>query len=363
MRNRYSVFDEIQRTERQMREALRLSANIPEQMGVLDPYVRDVLAAGCRDEEMRRLAFPRDQLLGRFHELSETLQLQRRMEFERKLILDSSLFEQASEIARAVYDSRLPATLEAFRTSPYMLATKLSTLPSLDWLGRSEHLEAFSQASALSDLIARSARVDAEFLDAAKDFAAGNIPKFESLVGYREFLDAAGLVLPRWPRARLLTVADKRRRFKARLKENIEPPHVKRAKSLVHRYELTLREILDSVMAEAYGESWPEARLPLCDCKDLLGKWKNRGGEILDHADYAHYARIMSHPDHFAAIFEAGFDDPHALSELMKKAGRLRAASHHPHKFTPEDLRDLRLTWRMIESGLLAFTADYELEG
>ena len=134
------------------------------------------------------------------------------------------------------------------------------------------------------------------------------------------------------------------------------------AKSLVHRYEFTMREILDDAMAEAYGENWREERLPLCDCKDRLGRWKKRGGDVLDHADYVHYARIISHPEHFDAVFQAGFDDPQESYDLLAKAGTLRARSHHPHKFNLEDLRDLRLTWRSIETGLIALEGDYTFD-
>ena len=83
---------------------------------------------------------------------------------------------------------------------------------------------------------------------------------------------------------------------------------------------------------------------------------------MLDHADYAHYARIMNYPQHFNAIFNAGFDDPNALAGLLNNAGRLRAASHHARSFTQDDLRDLRLTWRTLSAGLLALTVDYEIE-
>lgn len=81
-----------------------------------------------------------------------------------------------------------------------------------------------------------------------------------------------------------------------------------------------------------------------------------------DHADYAHYERTMSHPEHFEAVFESGFDDISDLATLIKKAGQLRAAPQHFHPFTPEALRDLRLIWRTIETGLLALTADYDFE-
>ena len=133
--------------------------------------------------------------------------------------------------------------------------------------------------------------------------------------------------------------------------------------SLVHRYELILREIIDDLMAATYGDDWASARLPECDCKDLLGKWRKRGGDgnVLDHADYAHYARIMTHPDHFAAVFGTGFEDRAQLAELLKGAGKLRSASHHSRVFTIDDLRTLRTVWRTIEAGLIALTGDYDL--
>jgi hypothetical protein len=363
MRNDYGFSSQFLDAARQAREAFGHLDLVREQMRQSDSSpARQMMELVRRDEAMRRLAFPHSELLGRFHELSESLQLQRRFEEERKLLMQPSLFERANEIARLAQGFQLPSALDAFRTPSDLLATKLGALPDFDWVRRADHLAAFNHASAISDLVGQSFRVNAELRAATQAFAASAIPAFDSLSGYRQFLDAAGMVLPRWPQVRLLTKAEKRRRFKAKLKDNVEPAHVKRAKSLVHRYELTLREVLDSVMADTYGEDWAEARLPLCGCNDLMGRWKHRGGDVLDHADYAHYERIMSHPDHFEAVFEAGFDDPAALAELMKQAGRLRAASHHPHKFTLEDLRDLRLTWRTIESGLLAFTPDFEVE-
>jgi hypothetical protein len=54
-------------------------------------------------------------------------------------------------------------------------------------------------------------------------------------------------------------------------------------------------------MAMEYGDNWAEHRLAECGCKYLLGKWKKRGGTALEHADYFHYARIVSYAGHFAA--------------------------------------------------------------
>jgi len=255
----------------------------------------------------------------------------------------------------------LPHALEAFRTPTSDLSVRMLALGNAGMFGPRTHLDFFNQASALSDMIDSVRRINHGFSDAVSAFRQAQLPVFDSLSTYRSFFDGAGLVLPHWPKVRLLSAAEKRRRFRDRLKTKTEPAHVKRAKSLVHRYELTLRDILDDVMAREYGEDWPDARLPLCDCKDLLGKWKKRGGDVLEHADYAHYGRIMGHPDHFSAIFANAFADPEMVLSIMKAAGDLRAASHHGRSFTPEDLRDLRVTWKTIESGLLILTDDYEI--
>jgi hypothetical protein len=58
--------------------------------------------------------------------------------------------------------------------------------------------------------------------------------------------------------------------------------------------------------------------------------WSDTGRPALEAIDRAVFNRVC-----------AGSD-----------AARLRAASHHARAFTPEDLRDLRVTWRTIEAGL-----------
>lgn len=274
----------------------------------------------------------------------------------------SSAIDEVTRIAELAQTYTLHASLDPFRTSVASFANKLLHLQTLDTIRSPAYLDAFMHASTISDIFVESIRVDRQLQEATRQFALEAVPTFSSLNDYRQFLDASGLRLPRWPHVRLLTRGEKRRRFRAKLNSNAELVHVKKAKSLVQRYELTLRDILDDVMASAYGEDWAVVRLPLCDCKDLLGKWHKRGGEVLDHADYAHYERIMSFPEHFETVFEAGFDDLTALADLIKKAGNLRAALQHFHPFAPEDLRDLRLIWRTIETGLLALTDDYEFE-
>lgn len=328
------------------------------------------IAARMADESRlaQVAAFGASPLVDRMHGLDSLMKAQWEADRLYRAAFPQGLIDQAKKMARLSAGLALPRALEGFRTPNDEFVDRILRLSegglgaSALALSQPRQIEAFARASAMADMFAEHDRLTRGVREAVGIFSVTDMPQFANLTGYRTFLDAAGLRLSHWPRRRLLTMAEKRRRLKARLQANSAPQHVKRAKTLVHRYELTLREILDAVMAETYGEDWPDERLPLCGCKDLLGKWKKRGGDVLDHADYHHYAQIMSHPEHFAAVFEAGFDDPTLVFDLLKQAGELRAASHHARLFTPDDLRDLRLTWRQIETGLLALTPDVELE-
>jgi hypothetical protein len=273
-----------------------------------------------------------------------------------------SAIEEARKLAEVAQGYKLDPALTAYRTAIEPLTSKLLYLPNLGDFSQTDRLSIFTQASTVSDIIQDSVRFDDRLQDAMKEFCGQVIPYFDSLKEYGRLLDAAGLQLRHWPHSRLITIGEKRRRFRARLKDNTEPRHATRARSVAQRYETTLRQILDEAMAAEYGDDWPEERLPLCECKDLLRKWGVRGGEVLDHADYAHYERIMVYPDHFEAVFAAGFETSTALTSLIKAAGKLRAQLQHFHPFDEKDLRDLRLTWRAIETGLLGLTADYEVE-
>ena len=271
--------------------------------------------------------------------------------------------EAARNLAMRADQLALPSALSEHQSSIAMMTDRFRLLDDDRLFRDARALEAFARTSAFSDAIRHASSVDRGLIDAAREYSLTAMPAFESFAAQRAFLDAAGLRLPRWPRIRLLTAAEKRRRFKARLQRNAETPQVKKAKSLVHRYELTMREIIDAVMADTYGEDWADQRLPLCDCKTLIGKRDKRGGEALDHADYAHYRLIMGHPQHFADIFHLAFPDPQTVGQLIDDAGRLRAASHHAHDFTADHLRDLRVVWRTLEAGLLALTEDVEVDG
>ena len=307
-----------------------------------------------RDDAARRAAFPDVGSIAAFSDLTGH-------ERWRDIMSLSPFAQEARRAAELTQSFSLPDVLIVHRSSFEEMTLKLMRSPETGVWGNPAYLTVLNEASALCDLYAGSTRVTRAVAEANR-VTMLSPAAIGSMREYRFLLDVAGLTLPRWPRVRLLDRAEKRRRFKARLNGNVEPPHVRRAKSLVHRYELTLRGILDASMADAYGEDWPAERLPLCDCNDLLGKWRKRGGEVLDHADYAHYARIIAHSEHFADVFRTGFDDAGEAFELLSKAGRLRAASHHAGAFTPDDLRDLRLTWRTIELGLIALDDGYVVE-
>lgn len=277
-----------------------------------------------------------------------------------RLTLPKSVVEEATKFADLAQLVEMQSPLDRFRPAAESLIDKLLHFPSLEIFAQHGNLAAFLQTAAAAEAFRESSRVDVALTEAVKQLSLTHLPSLFGRSDYSHFLDASGLLLPKWPHPRLLTVGQKRHRLNLKLKDNAESANERKGNSLVRRYELTLRAILDDAMYFEYGEAWAESRLPLCDCKDLLGKWNKRGGKPLDHADYAHYRKIMVDPEHFESVFSEGFDDPDHLANLLKRAGELRHVLAHHHPFSPNDLRDLRTTWSLIETGLLAITADYD---
>ncbi len=282
---------------------------------------------------------------------------------------DTQLQRDAVRAAEMASKLRLPELLACHRLDVPDLANRLV-------LGRLSHsfaaerwadpafLSAFSGAAAMAQAVAGTGIVGLGVRDAMLSFSSLELPGLIGLRDYRGLLDAAGLRLPRWPRFRRLSEKEKRARQRRRLERHKQSAHVTRAKSLVHQHESYLREAIDGLMEDEYGPDWPDERLPLCDDgKGLLGRWRKRGGDVLDHADYPHYAAIMAQPDHFQAVFARGFADAATIEDLIGRARRLRANSHHPsHPFTAEDLRELRTTWNAIAKALRSLEADADLE-
>ncbi|CAH2606066.1 conserved protein of unknown function (plasmid) [Rhodovastum atsumiense] len=273
---------------------------------------------------------------------------------------------QAAEMAARIH---LPDFLEQHRLGAPALADHLT----IAGLSRSAdasrwndtgYLSAFSGAAAMAQALGHHDRIGANLCGAMDSLSVEGFAGPSGLRDYQGVLNAAGLVLPRWPQFRPVSHRERAARQRRRLAQHQPSQHVRKAMPLVHQHESYLRQAIDEVMEAEYGENWVEERLPLCGPagRRLFGKWQNRGGHALDHADYPDYLAIMAHPEHFDAIFAIAFEDIPVLTDLMEKARRLRAASHHPgHEFTAADLRDLRVTWNAIKRGLCLLEGSHEV--
>jgi hypothetical protein len=298
------------------------------------------------------------QLSGQIGQIAETLQLQN--ETFRKAIFGTNTFEDAKALATSSERYFLGDYLDNLRTSAGPLTDKMLHLGSLDSIRSPERLKAFVHASTVADILSNSFGFDEQVHQAWKSLTNQITPNFDSIQEYGKVLSAAGLTMPRWPHPRLLTIGEKRRRQHQRVQGRADIKFAKKAWPVIHRLEVSLRDVISTRMEQHYGEDWQRRRLPQCGCKDLLGKWQKRGGEVLDHADYAHYIWIMCNPEHFELIFSYGFDDSNAIEELLTKAKDLRIPVMHCLEFTQENLRDIRVTWRALEAGLLRLTSDVD---
>lgn len=290
---------------------------------------------------------------------AESLRIQ--SEAFRRQLVASTVFDQAYELAQAAQQFHLDDYLDSFRTSVGPLTDKMLYLNSLDSIRSEERLRSFVQASTVADILGNSLGYGSEAQQALESLARQTIPQFDTVQEYGHMLKAAGIALPHWPHPRLLTIGERRKRLRQKMNAGPDSRHAKKAWTVFQRYELILREIIDDVMTEHYGEDWPHERLAKCGCQTLLGRWNKRGGNLFDHADFAQYIAIMCDEEHFEAVFSSGFEDRDGLRDLLTKAKDLRAAVMHFHAFTKENLRDVRTTWTAIESGLLGLTSEYEL--
>ena len=284
-----------------------------------------------------------------------------RAEWDR--LFKPSEMDRAYEAANAISKLAVPSAFERFISDQDSLARRIAGIQRASWWEQDRHLGAFANAAAMSDALIGGRGADFDLHRAATAFLVEPIPGLPTLADHRLFLDAAGLWLPRRPLFRRLSRHEKRQRLQAKLKSSAPGQHVLKAHSLTHQYELVLRDVIEQVMEAAFGEDWHE-RLPSCGCSGLLGKWRARGGSVLDHADFADYIRIMTHEEHYVAGFKVGFPDIESLTELLSEARQLRAASHHPKsgQFTPQDLRRLRLVWRQLSNGVLILLPDDEFD-
>jgi hypothetical protein len=274
-----------------------------------------------------------------------------------------AIVDRASSDALASRNFQLSPFLEQHRTEQIVLRDRLMVVQQNPWWNNPSFLPSFTQASALADSIAGVSRIDRAILESSRLFNETAMPGLGALAEYRQFFDSAGLLLPRWPRVKRLDERDKKRKFAQLLRENRPSVYTRKATTLFYQYERVLRQIVNAVMEDEYGEDWAMARLPLCGCKDLIGKWQKAGfGDVLDHADFRHYEKIMGHGEHFERIFGLAFDDPATLTALVATARKYRRPTRHARDFGPSELFDLRVTWNSLKSGLVLLMPDYELD-
>jgi hypothetical protein len=298
------------------------------------------------------------------------------MEDSMRAIRGTAYHDAALRSAELASRFRLPGVLDAHRIGTDMFADRLaaagltgSVFP--DQWKDTGFLSAFGGAAAMASAMSSASMMNGDIQGMMRSLASAGIPSDFSLPAYRGLLDAAGLILRRWPAMRRLSPKERAERQAKRLRRYRQPPHIGQAKSLVHQYERYLREVIDELMTDRYGDDWADVRLPVCaenpawrgDARKLLSVWKRDGGNVLDHADYVHYRMIMIQEDHFADIFAFGFgEDPEVVADLIDKVRKLRAASHHAREdFTPQDLQDLHVTWKAIALGLEALTVGMEM--
>lgn len=180
------------------------------------------------------------------------------------------------------------------------------------------------------------------------DFPVG----LDSVRSTREFLGISGLL--RFPQFRVLTPNEKQNRLRRLMRDSAPPKEVRKAHALIHRNEQLLRFLIDRCMADQYGCDWPQARLPLCECKKLLGKTLDDGESVLDHADYKHYELIMCHDEHFEVALAHHYTDVDSLRAALARLGNLRARALHGRSFVGADLKEMTLLWRVIGVGFAA---------
>ena len=369
MNRKFGVIADLETSiERAIRESDRLSLLTSTRGPLQDIEAAIARADALANPSALKAMFANVDQLAKWQDLIEPPYMRAMREMEErhakwKSLLEPSEIERAMKAAEFAQGFRLPSALEQFRTSTDTLARRFASIQGSSWW-KDIHADDFARASALSEALWTSRVVDRETHSAANAFLVAGAPTLPSLGDHRTFLEAAGLLLPRLPGSWPFVRSDKHKRFNDQLRANAEPQHVRKAKSLIHQYELALRDAIHDVMTAAYGYEWWSVRLPLCGCNALLARWRTRGGDVLEHADFFHYAQIMSFPEHHEAGFKVGFPDREALRELIDTVRVLRAKSHHAsrHRFTPQDLRQLHVSWRQIRIGLVALLPDEDIE-
>jgi len=345
----YSVMDQVIEHQRAEREQfLRLHSST-----AADDLYRMLGGIGAVESIIEQERIKRD------HAFDSYRQLVGRSAFDLQTSQALGSLTNAVEAARLGGAFELPDLLEQYRVTDISLAAQLADAHRLSWWDDS-CAEVLNAHTALSAMFDRIDVVGREAWSAIDSVLADSLLGACSVRQARDLLDISGLL--RFPRIRTLTVQERRQRIKRLIRDNSVPAPVKKAQSLVHRYEKVLRTLIAQCMEDAYGEDWANERLPQCGCKPLLGRARDEDESVLDCADYKHYELIMCHDEHFETVFAVAYEDVDALRHMIVRLGLLRARSHHSRTFTAEDLQELVTLWRAMEAGFECLIDDVVID-
>lgn len=111
----------------------------------------------------------------------------------------------------------------------------------------------------------------------------------------------------------------------------------------LHRFERALRDFIETVMQEAFGNDWMKRQLP----GQMLESWidkKSRAvkaGEVeqrlIDYADFTDYRVIIERKDNWRLVFQPIFGRAEDVRESFQRLFPVRIATMHSRLITQED--------------------------
>lgn len=223
-------------------------------------------------------------------------------------------------------------------------------LPSI--LRDPQYLSAFDQTRRFAESISVASIGKPIGLSHLSEFLDRAIPRFPSISDYDDFLGSAGLdtridlIEPDTDDEKYVELS-----FSALIETSGASEYETAAFQDIFAFERAIRAFLTRLFTDAFGADWPEKILPICNCGDLLGKYRKRGGDPLDHADWAHFVRLMSCEQVFVELFAVAFKEQSELIGSLELIRKIRKRPMHSHTIDHAVLRDLKARIRFIQKG------------
>ncbi|WP_342166910.1 Swt1 family HEPN domain-containing protein [Methylobacterium sp. SD21] len=114
------------------------------------------------------------------------------------------------------------------------------------------------------------------------------------------------------------------------------------AHNWLQRFETQLRRFIDEQMTVAFGEKWPERRLP----NNMLDRWlekqkkdpnRDRHSKIIIYSDFTDYELIICKRDNFKEVFSTFFNKEEHFRESMQRLAVPRIEVMHARIITQDD--------------------------